>query len=451
MDEAFVAAHATGWEMLRRGCSGRTGATRRGRRRRSGPRGCAARRRRASSRWRATGRAAARPHSSPASRSSARGAGRRPCAWRSPCRSRPATSGASAARRAGAPGAACPGRASRASPCRRTPSAASIAENDWADAVLDGPAGGHPSTSAPPSTWAATTSRRPPTSARASAPCRRSSSPSATTCSSPPRRSTATSSCPSPTGSSATTSCSRAPTTCSTPTRWRAPGAGARRLRDLRRPRRAHGHRDDFTAGKDEDAWLGSSSSAPRSRTRTSSAPPASTSRPSQERVGLAAFAEDPAVPAGDASGKVELAGAACVAAGLSEVPEARVRRADDARPLRLVTPEVALPRALAARRHPVVPRARRPSPVDEPGGRRGARRRRRRRRAGLERSGRVRCACRVTDDVMPGVVSFARASSRTSVPTASTRPAPPTSSPRTSRRCRAAARRCTRRSSRCG
>ncbi len=62
---------------------------------------------------------------------------------------------------------------------------------------------------------------------------------------------------------------------------------------------------------------------------------------PDQERVGLAGFAADPErYPLATPSGKVELAGGACVAAGLSEVPEARVLQSDDARPLRLVTPK---------------------------------------------------------------------------------------------------------------
>ena len=115
--------------------------------------------------------------------------------------------------------------------------------------------------------------------------------------------------------------------------------------------------------------------------------------------------------------------------------------------------PQVTLPRALAARRHPVVPRARRPQPVAPP-----ARRRPRAASPTATRSlvasaqGPVRCACRVTDDVMPGVVSLCEGiEPEFGADGAATWPAPPTSSPRTSRPCRVAGRRCTRRSSRCG
>jgi anaerobic dimethyl sulfoxide reductase subunit A len=114
---------------------------------------------------------------------------------------------------------------------------------------------------------------------------------------------------------------------------------------------------DDFTAGKDADAWLAQF-------IERSEVPDADEFRaagiyfaPSQERVGLAAFAEDPGrYPLATPSGKVELAGEACVAAGLSEVPEARVLTAGEvgaqaegpgsgtlggsAYPLRLVTPK---------------------------------------------------------------------------------------------------------------
>ena len=63
-----------------------------------------------------------------------------------------------------------------------------------------------------------------------------------------------------------------------------------------------------------------------------------------QERVGLAAFAADPAAhPLSTPSGKVELSGAACVAAGLSAVPEARVQAQPAELPLRLVTPKARL------------------------------------------------------------------------------------------------------------
>ena len=188
---------------------------------------------------------------------------------------------------------------------------------------------------------------------------------------------------------------------------------------------------------------------------------------PDQERVGLAAFAEEPErYPLATPSGKVELAGAACLAAGLSEVPDARVRRADDARLLRLITPKS---RYRVHSQLDDLPWFRERddrslwiNPADAAA--RGMRARRPTRRlavVGHEPSGRVRCACRVTDDVMPGVVSLcegiepefeaapdADGAARAPGSMASTSPARPTSSPRTSRRCRAAARRCTRRSS---
>jgi anaerobic selenocysteine-containing dehydrogenase len=114
---------------------------------------------------------------------------------------------------------------------------------------------------------------------------------------------------------------------------------------------------DDFTAGKDADAWLAQF-------IERSEIPDADEFRaagiyfaPSQERVGLAAFAEDPErYPLATPSGKVELAGGACVAAGLSEAPEARVFAAGggeardagatvstsgrESYPLRLITPK---------------------------------------------------------------------------------------------------------------
>jgi anaerobic selenocysteine-containing dehydrogenase len=169
-----------------------------------------------------------------------------------------------------------------------------------------------------------------------------------------------------------------------------------------------------FTEGKDAVAWV-------RELIEWSEVPDADAFRdtgiylaPDQERVGLAAFAEDPERhPLATPSGKVELAGAACVAAGLSEVPEARVLPADDARspsstfPLLLVTPKSrfrvhsqmddlpwfrdrddrglwlnprdAVARGIAGGDHVVASSA----------------------------QGATRCVCRVTDDVMPGVVSL--------------------------------------------
>ena len=165
---------------------------------------------------------------------------------------------------------------------------------------------------------------------------------------------------------------------------------------------------DAFTEGKDEDAWLrefvaGSEIVDDEEFRRTGIH-----LGEDQERVGLAAFSADPAAhPLSTPSGKVELSGAACVAAGLSDVPEARVLAPGAALPLRLVTPKArlrvhsqlgALPwfrqrdeRALWM--HPDDAAAR----GVEDGARVEVR----------SAQGRVRCPVRVTADVMPGVVAL--------------------------------------------
>ncbi len=130
----------------------------------------------------------------------------------------------------------------------------------------------------------------------------------------------------------------------------------------------AMGCGDAFTEGRDADAWLSAFIA-------DSEIPDAEEFRRTgihwgadQERVGLAAFAADPAAaPLATPSGKVELSGAACVAAGLSDDaggahPAGRREPAAAAH-----HPQVALPRPHAARRHPLVPRARRPHAVDPP------------------------------------------------------------------------------------
>jgi len=165
---------------------------------------------------------------------------------------------------------------------------------------------------------------------------------------------------------------------------------------------------DAFTEGKDEDAWL-------RAFVARSEIPDDEKFRRTgihfgadQERVGLAAFAADPAAhPLRTPSGKVELSGAACVAAGLPAVPEARLRAQAEGLPLRLVTPKArlrvhsqlgALPwfrqrdeRALWMHPHDAAARE-----VKD-----GARVEVR------SAQGRVRCPARVTADVMPGVVAL--------------------------------------------
>jgi len=170
----------------------------------------------------------------------------------------------------------------------------------------------------------------------------------------------------------------------------------------------ASGCGDEFTEGLDEEGWLrrfleGSEVEDPEAFRRTGIHWGAD-----RERVGLAAFAADPqAAPLTTPSGRVELAGAACAAAGLSSVPAARVLPQEPGRPLRLVTPKSALRvhTQLAA-----IPWFRERddrtlwmNPADA-----AAR--------GLgdgdlvcvtSAQGRVRCRCRVTADVREGVVSL--------------------------------------------
>ena len=164
-----------------------------------------------------------------------------------------------------------------------------------------------------------------------------------------------------------------------------------------------------FTEGKDEDAWLkefvaGSEIVDDDEFRRTGIHRGAD-----QQRVGLAEFAADPELhPLSTPSGRVELSGAACVAAGLSEVPEARVESVTETLPLRLVTPKArlrihsqfgALPwfRKRDERALWMHPRDAASRGLED-----GSR---------VEVSssqGRVRCACRVTEDILPGVVSLA-------------------------------------------
>ncbi|HSL94979.1 MAG TPA: molybdopterin dinucleotide binding domain-containing protein, partial [Thermoleophilia bacterium] len=201
---------------------------------------------------------------------------------------------------------------------------------------------------------------------------------------------------------------------------------------------------DAFTDGRDADAWL-------RTMIAASEVPDADEFRrtgvytaPDQERVGLARFAADPERhPLATLSGKVELAGRACLAAGLSEVAEARVRRPAGTPPAASPRAEAEAAEAKSAEAQPgeasasppaalggpyplrlVTPKSRfrvhsqladlpwfrarddrslwlNPRDADARGIADGS--------AVLVRSarGRVRCACRVTEDVMPGVVSL--------------------------------------------
>ena len=170
----------------------------------------------------------------------------------------------------------------------------------------------------------------------------------------------------------------------------------------------AMGCGDAFTEGRDADAWLSAFIA-------DSEIPDAEEFRRTgihwgadQERVGLAAFAADPAgAPLRTPSGKVELSGAACAAAGLPETPTARIQPSDETLPLRLITPksrfrvhtqlaEIPWFRERDDRTlwvHPGDAALRGLADGDEV--------------VVTSEQGRVRCACRVTADVMEGVVSL--------------------------------------------
>jgi anaerobic dimethyl sulfoxide reductase subunit A len=163
-----------------------------------------------------------------------------------------------------------------------------------------------------------------------------------------------------------------------------------------------------FTEGRDSAAWLGhflegSEVEAPEEFRRTGVHWGAE-----RERVGLAEFAADPeGRPLATPSGRVELAGAACVAAGLSEIPEARVLAPAPEAPLYFISPKArlrvhtqlaALPwvrerddRSLWI--NPADAAARAVADGDEV--------------LVTNERGCLRCVCRVTDEVMPGVVSL--------------------------------------------
>jgi anaerobic dimethyl sulfoxide reductase subunit A len=164
----------------------------------------------------------------------------------------------------------------------------------------------------------------------------------------------------------------------------------------------------EFTQGRDAGEWL-------RACIADSEIPDEAEFRrtgihlgPEQERVGLAEFAADPVgAPLTTPSGKVELAGVACAAAGLPRVPEARLLPTVETHPLRLVTPKSRvrvhsqlgdLPefRARDDRTvwlNPVDAEARGLADGDEV--------------AVRSAQGAVRRPCRVTADVMEGVVSL--------------------------------------------
>jgi anaerobic dimethyl sulfoxide reductase subunit A len=164
----------------------------------------------------------------------------------------------------------------------------------------------------------------------------------------------------------------------------------------------------EFTEGKDEEAWL---------RRFVAESPIADYDEfrrvgiwrgEDQERVGLADFAADPELhPLATPSGKVELGGDACVAVQLSAVPDARILAHSDELPLRLVTPKSRfrvhsqLDDLPWFREHDE--RALLINPLDAAA-----------RGVGdgspvviTSAHGVVRSACRVTGDMMPGVVSL--------------------------------------------
>ena len=168
------------------------------------------------------------------------------------------------------------------------------------------------------------------------------------------------------------------------------------------------GFGEAFTEGKDAAAWLDELLAASDVSDQDEFRRTGIAFCAERGRVGLAEFSADPVRhPLPTPSGKVELAGAVCAAAGLAEVPEARLLPADEARPLALVTPKARvrihsqlaeLP-AFRARDdrslwvNPADAAARALADGDS---------------VLVESAhGRVRVPCRVTDDIMPGVVSL--------------------------------------------
>ena len=163
-----------------------------------------------------------------------------------------------------------------------------------------------------------------------------------------------------------------------------------------------------FTEGRDEDAWLRQFVAESEIEDEEEFRRTGIWMGADQQRVGLAAFAADPGGgPLRTPSGKVEVSGTACRAAGLTDAPEARVLPQSAELPLRLVTPHsrVRVHSQLAAQPwfrerderalwvHPQDAAARGladGAAVDV-----------------RSAQGRLRCLCRVTDDVMPGVVSL--------------------------------------------
>jgi len=168
------------------------------------------------------------------------------------------------------------------------------------------------------------------------------------------------------------------------------------------------GHGEEFTEGKDEDAWLREFVAASEIEDYDEFRRTGIWMGADQERVGLADFAADPAGhPLATPSGRVELGGDACVAAQLSALPEPRVLPPAVDLPLRLVTPKS---RFRVHSQLDDLPwfrerdeRALWVNPLDAAA--RGV--------ASGSRvtitsvRGEVRCECRVTDDIMPGVVSL--------------------------------------------
>jgi anaerobic dimethyl sulfoxide reductase subunit A len=165
---------------------------------------------------------------------------------------------------------------------------------------------------------------------------------------------------------------------------------------------------DAFTEGKDEAAWLHEFVAASEITDEAEFRRTGIHFGADRERVALAEFAADPeGHPLATPSGRIELAGGACVAAGLSEVPEARLLPPDEARPLRLVTPKSRyrihsqlgdLPsmrarddRSLWIHPRDAAARGIAGGALVEVGSAQGA----------------VLCPCRVTEDVMEGVVSL--------------------------------------------
>ena len=118
-------------------------------------------------------------------------------------------------------------------------------------------------------------------------------------------------------------------------------GAGQGRLRHLRRPGRGERVRRGVHGGPRLGGVAGPLPGGLRGRRSEDFRLTGIHWGADRERVGLAEFSADPAAaPLATPSGRVELAGAACAAAGLTEVPESRVLEPTPESPLSFISPK---------------------------------------------------------------------------------------------------------------